>query len=431
MKKRELTIPTILGVLAIIGGLVAGIVLLDKPLRALVGASPEETPKEVKMTNISDSSFVVSWVTAKSISGYVQYGEAGKPELVVSDDRDQEKGEIGNYFTHLVTIKSLKPEVKYSFKIGSGKSLYDNSGNLYQTTTAPVVNQVPAADVAYGQVVTASGDPVDGAIVYLSLPGAVSQATLSKPSGSWVIPIAVARSVDLTSYAAYDREKEKVEIMVQAGALGTAVINTTTGATKPVAEITLGENRNEGSETGGSGSVPAVGSKFSQGTLATDTGETLVILTPKSGERVNSQRPEIMGKAPAGSEVTIKVESSKLFSKTLTTDESGKWTYSVPENLEPGQHTVTATSIIDGVTKVVRKNFVVEAAGVSNAPSRVATPSATLKPTSKPTPTITPRVAYPSTESGTPTPGNLTPTLILLILGIGLVLAGAFTYRKI
>ena len=396
---------------------------MNKPLRGLVGASPEETPKEVKITNISDTSFVVSWVTDKSTSGYVQYNGG----LVVSDDRDQERGEIGNYFTHLVTIKALKAETGYSFKIGSGKSLYDNSGKLYQITTATAVSKVPVADVAYGQVVTASGDPVEGAIVYLSLPGAVSQAALTKSSGSWVIPMAVARSADLTGYAAYDREKEKIEITVQAGALGTSVVNTTTGTTKPVANITLGENRS--GET--PAPTPVAGSKFSPGALATDTGETLVILTPKSGEKVNSQKPEIMGKAPAGSKVTIKVESSKLFTETLTASENGDWTYGVPEDLEPGEHTITVTSIIDGVTKTIKKSFVVEAAGVSNAPARVATPSATLKPTPKPTPTIAPRVAYPSTESGTPTSGNLTPTLILLILGAGLVLAGATSYRKI
>ncbi|MEK7091187.1 MAG: fibronectin type III domain-containing protein [Patescibacteria group bacterium] len=416
MRKRELTIPTILGVLTIIGGLIGGVVLLNKPLRNLVGASPEETPKEVRITNVADTSFVVSWVTDKSTSGYVQYNGG----LVVSDDRDQERGEIGNYFTHLVTIKALKSDTNYSFKIGSGKSLYDNLGKSYQITTASAVSQVPAADVAYGQVVTASGDPVEGAIVYLSLPGAVPQAALTKPSGSWVIPVASARSADLTGYAAYDREKEKTEITVQAGALGTSVINTTTGTTKPVANITLGENRS--GET--PAPTPVAGSKFSQGTLATDTGETLIILTPKSGEKVNSQKPEIMGRAPAGSKVIIKVESSQLFTETLTAGESGEWTYSVPEDLEPGVHTVTVTSIIDGITKTVKKNFVVEAAGVSNAPARVATPSATLKPTPKPTPTIAPRVAYPSTESGTPQSGNLTPTLILLILGGSLVITG-------
>ncbi len=420
MRKRELTIPTILGILTVVGGLVAGVVLLNQPLRNLVGAGAEKTPREVKITNISDAGFVVSWVTAKSTSGYIQYGENEKPELVVSDDRDQERGEIGDYFTHLVTVKGLKPAIKYSFKIGSGEG-------LYEVTTGVMLGQPPAADVAYGQVVTASGDPVEGALVYLSLPGVVPQAALTKPSGSWVIPISVARSADLTSFAAYDREGGRVEIVAQAGMLGTATINTTAAATKPVAEIALGKNRNETLDIKGPEPTPA--SKFP----VVDKGDELIILTPKSGERVNSQRPEIAGKAPAGIQVTVNVESSKLFTKTLTAGESGEWTYSVPGDLEPGVHTVTVTSIIDGITKTVKKNFIVEAAGVSNAPARVATPSAILKPTPTPTPTptIAPRVAYPSTESGTPQSGNLTPTLLLLILGTGLVLAGAFSYRKI
>ena len=165
MKKRELTIPTILGILVTIGGLVAGVFLLNAPLRSLVGASPEETPTEVKVTNTADTSFVVSWTTAKSTSGYIQYGEGEKPELVVSDDRDQEKGEIGIYFTHLVTIRGLKAATNYGFRIGSGKGLYDQGGQLYKVTTGITLRNPPRADVAYGQIVTSSGDPVDGALV--------------------------------------------------------------------------------------------------------------------------------------------------------------------------------------------------------------------------------------------------------------------------
>ncbi|MEK7154953.1 MAG: fibronectin type III domain-containing protein [Patescibacteria group bacterium] len=418
MKKRELTIPTILGILVTIGGLVAGVFLLNAPLRSLVGASPEETPTEVKVTNTADTSFVVSWTTAKSTSGYIQYGEGEKPELVVSDDRDQEKGEIGIYFTHLVTIRGLKAATNYGFRIGSGKGLYDQGGQLYKVTTGITLRNPPRADVAYGQIVTSSGDPVDGALVYLAMPGTVPQAAITKSSGSWVIPISTARTVDLTSFAAYDASAGQVGVLVQAGALGTATVTTTTGNTKPVPEITLGQTVNLAAQQ--PTPTPSTESKLS--------GPALVILTPKSGERVNSTQPEIMGKAPAGAEVTIVIHSTTQITQTVTADENGDWSYSVPAGLEPGTHTITITALVNGVKKTVQKSFVVEAAGVSNAPAKIATPAATLKPT--PTPKPTPRVAYPSTESGTPQSGNLTPTLLLLILGSGLVLTGAFAYRK-
>ncbi|KKR91975.1 MAG: hypothetical protein UU42_C0006G0014 [Candidatus Woesebacteria bacterium GW2011_GWA1_41_13b] len=421
MKKRELTIPTILGIVVTIGGLIAGVFLLNAPLRSLVGASPEETPTDVKITNTSDVSFVVSWTTAKSTSGYIQYGEGGNPELVVSDDRDQERGEIGNYFTHLVTVRGLKASTDYVFRIGSGRSLYDQEGQLYAVTTGVTLRTPPGADVAYGQVVTSSGDPVDGALVYLVMPGTVPQAAITKPSGSWVIPVSTARTTDLTSFAAYDPVGGQVSILIQAGTLGAANVTTTMANTKPVPEITLGQTVNL---TQGPIATPAAGSKLTG--AASETGEMLVILTPKSGEKVNSAQPEIMGKAPAGAEVVIVIHSTTEISQTVTADENGDWSYSVPRDLEPGTHTVTITALVNGVKKTVQKSFVVEAAGTSNAPARVATPAATLKPTPKPTP----RVAYPSTESGTPESGNLTPTLLLLILGSGLVLTGAFAYKK-
>ena len=418
MRKRELTIPTILGIITAIGGLVAGIILLNKPLRSLVGAAVEETPSQVKMTNITDSSFTVSWITPKSTSGYVQYGEKNNPELVVSDDRDQEKGQIGNYFTHFVTIRGLKATTKYSFRIGSGR-------NLYEVTTGVTLRNPPPADVAYGQVITASGDPVDGAIVYLGLGGMVPQAALTQASGSWVIPLSTARSSDLTNFAAYDKDGGRVEVFVQAGGLGTATVATTAGKTKPVAEIALGENRNETLETRKPEPTPA--SKFSTQALqaASGSAQILLISSPKFDERVNSQRPEIMGKGPAETQITITVESDNVYTGKVSTDQNGDWSYSVPGNLEPGEHTVTITSVVDGVKKTIKRNFVVEAAGVSNVPAKTATPSAKLKPS----PTPVPRIAYPSTESGTPQSGNLTPTLILLILGAGLIVAGYTGYN--
>lgn len=419
MRKRELTIPTILGIITAIGGLVAGIILLNKPLRSLVGAAVEETPSQVKMTNITDSSFTVSWITPKSTSGYVQYGEKNNPELVVSDDRDQEKGQIGNYFTHFVTIRGLKATTKYSFRIGSGR-------NLYEVITGVTLRNPPPADVAYGQVITASGDPVDGAIVYLGLGGMVPQAALTQASGSWVIPLSTARSSDLTNFAAYDKDGERVEVFVQAGGLGTATVATTTGKTKPVAEIVLGTTNRE-EETAQVTQVVDIGSKFSTQALQAASGSTqiLVVSSPKFDERVNSQRPEIMGKGPAEAQITITVESNNVYTSKVSTDQNGDWSYSVPGDLEPGEHTVTITSVVDGVKKTIKRNFVVEAAGVSNVPAKTATPSAKLKPS----PTPAPRIAYPSTASGTPESGNLTPTLILLILGAGLIVAGYTSYN--
>lgn len=446
MRKPEIHFPTVFGILLAAIGLVTGVFLLRNPLRVLVGASPEETPQKTQITNVSDTEFVASWVTDKAVSGFIQYGEKD-PSLVVSDDRDQDNGNVGNYFTHFVTVKGLSPSTTYVFKIGSGKALYDQQGRLYSVTTGPQLNSPPPADVAYGQVDTSSGEPAEGSIVYLRLEGVVPQAALVKTSGSWVIPLATSRTTDLTSFAPYDPTTTKLEIFVEGGTLGTTQAQATTGGDKPVANLVLTSQATASTDTVVSTPSPTIDpnlpSKFTGEAVApaTPSANPLVILTPQLDESINSGKPEIIGKAPARAEIQIEIHSDQVISGTAVADKNGNWSYSVPSNLSPGEHTITISTIVNGVSKRVTRSFVVEAAGESNAPAISASPSATLAPTlavtatpkpsvtPSPTPTIIPRVAYPSTESGVPETGNLTPTLLLSILGLGLISAGVFGYK--
>jgi hypothetical protein len=444
MRHREFTIPTLLGLLITGIGLIAGVFLLRSPLRSLIRAAPEEIPRSVKITNISDNEFVVSWLTDKSTTGYVQYGE-NNPDLVISDDRDQEKGNIGSYSTHLVTVKNLKPSTSYSFKIGSGKGQYDDQGQAYQVKTGPQLGNPPAADIAYGRVTTAIGDPAEGALVYVRLTGTVPQATLVKSSGSWVIPLSTARTSDLSSFAPYDRENDKLEVFVEYGAEGSASTIVNTANDSPMADITLsvsGSTAETIPPLDISPDVPAsesAVSKFPDSALSpaqeSSAAASVVVLSPKFNEQINSAHPQILGKAPANSTVQIEIHSDQVIAGSVVTDPQGNWTYSVPENLTPGEHTITVSTIVNGVVQKVTRSFVVQAAGESNSPAFSATPSGTLAPTLRVSPTISPTILPSITKAPTATPtpaaeteypqsGNLTPTLITAILGIGLIFIG-------
>ena len=59
--------------------------------------------------------------------------------------------------------------------------------------------------MAYGQVITASGDPVDGAIVYLELEDGVTSC-VDQSQRILGDSLSTARSSDLTNFAAYDRD---------------------------------------------------------------------------------------------------------------------------------------------------------------------------------------------------------------------------------
>ena len=241
--------------------------------------------------------------------------------------------------------------------------------------------------------------------------GAVPQAALVKSSGSWVIPLSTARSVDLTSFVAYDPKSSQIQIQVQAGPLGQASVITTTDQDSPVPVISLGQNLNLLATQPQPSEAPT-SSRFST--------SSLTIISPQTGEEVNSTQPEIIGRGPANTEITITINSPTAITDTIQTDANGEFSYSVPKDLPPGEHTITISTLVDGVARQVQRKFTVLAAGTSQIPAYSATSSATIKP----------RVAMPATTSGVPASGNLTPTLVLLILGSALIISGVVTYKK-
>lgn len=415
--KRELKLPTILGVLVAFSGLLAGLVLVRTTVGRPTQASAEETPSDVRITNVTDTSFTVSWITAKSTSGFVQYGPAGSdPDLVVSDERDLRSGSVGNYFTHYVNVQGLTASTDYEFKIGSGRGLFGQNGSdiVHKIRTGPTISETPTADVAYGQVNTISGEPADGALLYVELEGAADLSTLVKTSGSWVVPLSTARAADLSEYLEYDRETSVLELTAMDGHGGTSTIAAATKDDSPLATIVIGATTPTDTPAATSSGKLAGdgGSKFSG-----EAGETVVLLAPKFGEE-SPARPEIVGKAPANTEITIEVNSETQIKTKIVTDSDGNFSFTVPADLEPGEHTVTITAIIDGVVKKITRSFVVLAADPNGDLELTASPSASpttaaatptpTRPTS-PTPTsaivttITPTVTTRPTNTPIPT----------------------------
>ncbi|MBI5358477.1 hypothetical protein HZB69_02495 [Candidatus Amesbacteria bacterium] len=407
MKRPEITIPTLFGIMITLGGLVTGLWLMRNTTSFNTSASTDEAPTNIQITNVSDTSFSVSWVTAKATSGFVKYDE-----LVVSDDRDQDRGSIGNYFTHLVSIRGLKTSTNYKIKIGSGKSL----GSESIVTTGMTLRNPPPADVIYGQIMTSGGDPAEGALIYVKLPGIVPQVALVKTSGSWVVPLSISRTSDLTSFASYDKQSATADISVQAGPLGTASQSVALSNARPVAPIILGE-KIVVLPTPTPESTPI--SKFSDDSL-----DASVSATP-SKIKLNTIKPNVSGEAPAGAEISIEINSKNKITATVKANKKGQYDFKIPEGLEPGEHTITVSTLVDGVIQKVTRSFIVEAAGTTTLPTFAATPSAKLKPI----PTPKARVAIP-VKNDQPRSGNFEFSLLLLSIGAILITSGVFGFKN-
>jgi hypothetical protein len=232
--------PTILGLLLLIGAIVGGFYYFQG--RGSQTAT-EIVPSKVRITNISDNKFSVSWVTSVATPGSIEYGVVG--EKLISPAKDErDTVSQGKYLTHHITVESLQPSTQYAFRILSGETptRFDNNGSPYTTTTGPVIGATPTSQNFYGNVQLTSKQGADGAIVYLTLPEGSTASTLVRESGNYAFTLSTIRSSDLRSFIKFDPSATIASLTIESGTKQSiAAVSLANSA--PVPTITLGENK--------------------------------------------------------------------------------------------------------------------------------------------------------------------------------------------
>lgn len=432
MKKSK--IPTIIGVVLLVVGVAAGIFLIQNQQIFRLGAAPEATPKNVRITNVTGHSISVSWVTDEETGGFVKYGADG---ALSQTDIDEVAGQSS---IHYVTIKGLDPETNYTFQINSGGDDYDNNGAPWQVTTGPELAQPTKSNIVSGSILTASGEPAENAIVYVNPAGANPLSTVTTENGTWLISLSHARTQGLSSYTSINNVNTLLEISVQAGNQGVSSGQIYPQSAKPVPPMTLGKVHDfKNLPPSDTDDIPEASIDLPEGEEATesskfeleDEGEIqeadkVTLDSVDEGETITSTAPEFFGQGPAGTTITITVESEHTIEDELTVPATGSWNWSPPDDLDEGSHTITLSwRDSSGVLRTLTRTFVVQAA---EGPAFESTPSAT--PTSTPTATASPTSTPTPTASATPQPlpdsGSLTPTYVLSIMGLGLLLLSGF-----
>lgn len=450
MKKNK--IPTLLGIVLLIFGLAAGILLVQNKQIFRLGATPQTSPKDIRITNITDSSFTVSWATDKETGSFILWGET---ENSLTKTELNEIDEISD--THSVTVQGLLFDKTYYFEINSDGTKFDNNGIPWQINTGPKLLDQSISNSISGTILTATGTPAGKAIVYATLAGASPLSTTTSQNGSWVIPISSSRNQNLASFIEINETTTLIEISVRAGSRGVATAQIYPASAKPAPPIILGESmdfKNEPPSTIGGvpkaninlpdEATPSSGFEVSSD-IASPSAETVTLENLDEGETITSTEPEFFGEGPPNTTITITIESDPVTDQT-TINSLGNWNWSPPEGLSEGSHKITITwRDAGGILRTLTRTFIVQAA---EGPAFESTPSATptATPTPTPTPTATPTASPSSTVSATPTAtptsttsgipdsGTLKPTILYSIMGLGLIIfsltLGFFTFRE-
>lgn len=180
----------------LITGISAGLYLTKNPI-TFFSQADTSTPSEIKISNISDNSFTVSWITQKPMVGYVNYGE----KLLKNnqyDDRDSDG--IKSRLTHHVTLKKLKPSTMYYYNIEMAGKIYTNN-EIPAVNTAPTTSTPPAVPFpVYGKVIKKNGQNATDVLVYFKTEKGILLSSYVDVHGNWLITLNNARVRDLSTY---------------------------------------------------------------------------------------------------------------------------------------------------------------------------------------------------------------------------------------
>ncbi|MCX6704996.1 MAG: fibronectin type III domain-containing protein [Candidatus Woesebacteria bacterium] len=458
MRKKN-KIPTIIGIAILLAGTFAGVYFLRMSQVFRIGANATAVPKDVRTGNLSDTSATISWITESATSDFIGWGETQGSLNKVEKESDTDQ----KFFTHSITLTGLKADTTYFYKINSEGTNFDNNGVPWQFTTGGQItvnqNSIPIS----GSVITASGQPSKRALVYVTINGYLL-STQTSDAGNFVLQLGSARSSDLKNAAQIDMAQTLLTVFVEAQGGETSSAQIFPQSANPIPPLVLGQvkdyrslpSNQDGQNPTVNLNLPANAAQESKFNVSTDSGvvkPTSVILESlNEGETVTSDQPQFFGKGPAGETITISIHSEQLPPQTVQIPGNGSWSYSPATPLSAGSHSITISWLdTTGITRTLTRNFVVQAgevpafvsspSGSTPSPTPTSASSPTPKASVSPTPTLTPKPTATATSSATPritpsaTPGplpvtgDLTPTLLLSIMGVAVMAFSFFVWK--
>lgn len=404
----EIKIPTLLGITIILVGIALTSFFTKKGVPFISKASVSENPENVRISNITNTSFTVSYTTPTLVLGSVLYGVDDKMENTAIDDEDSNTKNVQPRLIHNITISNLQPSTNYYFAILSGETTFLNNGKPFSITTGIALNS-PASKIKMQGTILFLDTMQKDAIIYITTPNSEVLSTRVKQDGTYTFNLDSLRTQDLTSYISLS--KNDVITMLIAGISTKSNVSLFANQINPVPIIIFSKNYdftiNENP------SITAPTDKFPFLVASASATKNPQIAIPKQNESFTDQQPTFKGIASPGAEVKIEIHSPEQIQTNVTADKNGSWIFRPKNPLSPGEHTIAITTRDQfGILKTIKQTFTVYAEG--SQVNQSATSSATLTPkisiTTSPTPKVTTTIA--PTKTLTPTITKLSPTQI-------------------
>ncbi|MFZ2152430.1 MAG: Ig-like domain-containing protein [Microgenomates group bacterium] len=423
--KKEFKFPTIIGVGFLLISVFVGVKYSTRTTTTSSNASGSCQPDNVQITNLTHNSASLSFLTSSKCQSTVSLDNQIIKDLKAETLNIPELSSRIHYFF----INNLKEKTTYNYSIISGGSTYQEKSYSFITGSTPI-SGTPNSNLAWGKVFSPDGKTPGNALVFLNISGAYPLSSMVTTNGNWSISLASSFNDTQTNWFTLSDTVSSEDIIVYSEDGVFTQVTNSTSRNNPVPDIIIGTNsldttNYDTAKNSSTGQVDSISPVVDQ--------KKVDIANPREGDMLNVLRPDFFGSAPNSTQVIIEVHSDTVINGQTTSDTSGNWHWSPPQNLEPGQHTITVKSLNKntGIWETITRSFTVlasdnlsspnfEASGSASTPSPAATLVSTLAPTKTPVPTI--RTAHPSTTIQPPVTANYLPTIVIFIFSFLFIL---------
>lgn len=202
--------------LILILGIVGGVYLTQHPISLFPRADEKTFMEKITLSNMAPTSLSISYFTVAPTYDFIQYGEDTSVPKVALDSRVGADGLNPRLNTHYFSLKDLKADTKYYFKINSGNTLLPE-GEYLTFKTPAAISGTPGFEVFSGKVKKSeNGAFVAEGIVFLSSDQGQLLSAPVKDDGEWSIAYSGIRSADLSKYLQLSGT-DQIKFMAYAG----------------------------------------------------------------------------------------------------------------------------------------------------------------------------------------------------------------------